>query len=205
VAYVSSSSATALPRIASVRCSPPSGFGAFADSSYRIFKPSHFKAGLRRHSYWLKVGCRTSFRKQTLILMFNPTSRVHFILRPSPPNIRGQMDHGHRNYHIRNWLFAMRSIAKRKPVNCWAHGFWSRSGGDMWVQPVCLSNRLFCITSVVAMIQIISQATRLEDRPRLYGLFGAVFGLSPIIGPLIGGGFTDHVRCLSVHLIPAER
>jgi MFS family permease len=75
----------------------------------------------------------------------------------------------------------------------------------MWVQPVCLSNRLFCITSVVAMIQIISQATRLEDRPRLYGLFGAVFGLSSIIGPLIGGGFTDHVRCLSVHLIPAER
>jgi hypothetical protein len=62
VAYVSSS-ATALPRIASVRCSPPSGFGAFADSSYRIFKPSHFKAGLRRHSYWLKVGSRISFRK----------------------------------------------------------------------------------------------------------------------------------------------
>ncbi|KAF7300398.1 Major facilitator transporter-like protein [Mycena chlorophos] len=45
----------------------------------------------------------------------------------------------------------------------------------------------------VAMIQIISQATRLEDRPRLFGLFGAVFGLSSVIGPLIGGAFTDHV------------
>ncbi|KAJ7253564.1 ABC transporter [Mycena rebaudengoi] len=45
----------------------------------------------------------------------------------------------------------------------------------------------------VAMIQVISQVTRLEDRPRLFGLFGAVFGLSTVIGPLIGGAFTDHV------------
>ncbi|KAJ7286552.1 ABC transporter [Mycena rebaudengoi] len=45
----------------------------------------------------------------------------------------------------------------------------------------------------VAMTQVISQVTRLEDRPRLIGLFGAVFGLSTVIGPLIGGAFTDHV------------
>ncbi|KAJ7145232.1 MFS general substrate transporter [Mycena filopes] len=45
----------------------------------------------------------------------------------------------------------------------------------------------------VALIQIISQVTRLEDRPRLFGFFGAVFGLSSVIGPLIGGGLTDHV------------
>ncbi|KAJ7262074.1 ABC transporter [Mycena rebaudengoi] len=45
----------------------------------------------------------------------------------------------------------------------------------------------------VAMIQVLSQVTRLEDRPRLFGLFGAVFGLSTVIGPLIGGAFTDHV------------
>ncbi|KAJ7253497.1 ABC transporter [Mycena rebaudengoi] len=45
----------------------------------------------------------------------------------------------------------------------------------------------------VAMIQVISQVTRLEDRPKLFGLFGAVFGVSTIIGPLIGGAFTDHV------------
>jgi len=43
------------------------------------------------------------------------------------------------------------------------------------------------------MIQILAQVTRLEDRPRLFGMFGAVFGLSSIIGPLIGGSFTDHV------------
>jgi MFS family permease len=47
--------------------------------------------------------------------------------------------------------------------------------------------------TVVSMIQIIAQVTRLEDRPRLFGMFGAVFGLSSIIGPLIGGAFTDHV------------
>ncbi|KAJ7146843.1 transporter [Mycena epipterygia] len=44
----------------------------------------------------------------------------------------------------------------------------------------------------VASIQIISESVRLEDRARLFGLFGAVFGLSSVIGPLVGGAFTDH-------------
>ncbi|KAJ7176948.1 ABC transporter [Mycena filopes] len=45
---------------------------------------------------------------------------------------------------------------------------------------------------MVAMIQVLSQTTRLEDRAKLFGLFGAFFGLASIIGPLLGGALTDH-------------
>ncbi|KAJ7184617.1 ABC transporter [Mycena filopes] len=53
---------------------------------------------------------------------------------------------------------------------------------------------------MVALIQVVMQATRLEDRPRLFGLFGAVAALSSIIGPLIGGGLTDHNFWLNLPL-----
>lgn len=46
---------------------------------------------------------------------------------------------------------------------------------------------------MVSMIQTVTQVTRLQDRPKLFGVFGAVFGLSSVIGPLIGGALTDHV------------
>ncbi|KAL8292144.1 hypothetical protein RQP46_001610 [Phenoliferia psychrophenolica] len=45
----------------------------------------------------------------------------------------------------------------------------------------------------VSVLSIIAEVTRLEQRPKLLGLFGAVFGISSVIGPLLGGAFTDKV------------
>ncbi|KAM0793803.1 hypothetical protein ACM66B_001219 [Microbotryomycetes sp. NB124-2] len=44
----------------------------------------------------------------------------------------------------------------------------------------------------VAVLAIIADVTRLEDRPKLLGLFGAVFAVSSVVGPLLGGVFCDH-------------
>ncbi|KAJ7247006.1 MFS general substrate transporter [Mycena rebaudengoi] len=44
----------------------------------------------------------------------------------------------------------------------------------------------------VALLLITSQITRIEDRPKYMGTMGGAFGLSSIIGPLIGGGLTEH-------------
>ncbi|BGP44235.1 hypothetical protein JCM10450v2_000046 [Rhodotorula kratochvilovae] len=55
----------------------------------------------------------------------------------------------------------------------------------------------------VSVLSIIAEATRLEDRPKLFGLFGAVFGVSSVVGPLLGGAFTDHVSwrwCFYINL-----
>jgi MFS family permease len=43
----------------------------------------------------------------------------------------------------------------------------------------------------VSVLSIVAQITRLEQRPLLFGLFGAVFAFSSVVGPLLGGAFTD--------------
>ncbi|GJN92806.1 hypothetical protein Rhopal_005844-T1 [Rhodotorula paludigena] len=55
----------------------------------------------------------------------------------------------------------------------------------------------------IAMLQIINQITKLEDRPKLFGAFGGVFGIASVIGPLIGGALTDHATwrwCFLINL-----
>jgi MFS family permease len=44
-----------------------------------------------------------------------------------------------------------------------------------------------------AILSIIAEVTRLEDRPLLFGSFGAVFAVASAVGPLLGGVFTDRV------------
>ncbi|RAO73548.1 uncharacterized protein BHQ10_009560 [Talaromyces amestolkiae] len=50
---------------------------------------------------------------------------------------------------------------------------------------------------------ILSFSIPLRQRPMVFGLFGAVWGVASVVGPLLGGAFTDHITwrwCFYINL-----
>lgn len=51
---------------------------------------------------------------------------------------------------------------------------------------------MFTADILSAQIVVIVHAVPLHKRPKYQGFFGAVFGISSVTGPLVGGAFTTH-------------
>ena len=98
-------------------------------------------------------------------------------------------------YHFRDRLFDLCSCTKYELADCGPNGWRDGSSWPLYVvrfvQLCSLPNN--GDKTVVFMIQTVAQVIRLEDRPKLFGTLGAVFGLSSFIGPLIGDTFRDRV------------
>ncbi|CAG7852144.1 Uncharacterized MFS-type transporter C16A3.17c [Serendipita indica DSM 11827] len=76
-----------------------------------------------------------------------------------------------------------------------------------WVMNVLIFGRAFqgvgASGMFISILTILSQITKLEQRPLLFGSFGGVFALASVAGPLMGGALTDHATwrwCFYINL-----
>lgn len=45
----------------------------------------------------------------------------------------------------------------------------------------------------ISALSIIARVMKLETRPVIFAMFGGLFAVSSIVGPLVGGAFTEYV------------
>lgn len=94
-------------------------------------------------------------------------------------------------------------VPLRAPRFSSSEGCSRESGQRAYFQAVCVESARLALATDASQIICIVYVVPLEKRPVLQGLFGAIFGVAAIVGPLVGGAFTSHVTwrwCFYINL-----